>query len=58
MPVDSGEAVVTKVSAIAQYSLQNEGETYVDLLEILEKYIDKVDVTKPFLIKNGVKVLL
>lgn len=44
--------------AITQYDLQNEGETYEDLLKILEKYIDKESVSKPFLVKNGVKVIL
>ena len=49
---------MAKVSAIAQYNLQNEGETYEDLLEILEKYIDEESAPKPYLIKNGVKVIL
>lgn len=43
--------------AINQDSLQ-EGEIYEDLLVILEQYIDKVSDPKPFLVKNGVKVIL
>lgn len=45
-------------SAEAQYSPQDEGESYEDLLEILAKYIDKECEPKPFLVKNGVKVIL
>lgn len=31
---------------------------YEDLLEILAKYSEEEAVSKPFLIKNGVKVIL
>lgn len=50
--------VVAKVSAKVRDAQKNEGETYEDLLEILEKYIDKESTQKPFLIKDGVKVVL
>jgi len=38
--------------------LQNDGQSYEDLLEILEKYREEQPVNSPFLIKNGVKVIL
>jgi hypothetical protein len=38
--------------------LQNDGQIYEDLLEILEKYFDEEPVKTPFLIKNDVKVIL
>lgn len=38
--------------------LQDDGQTYEDLLEILEKYSNEELVEIPFLIKNGVKVIL
>ena len=50
--------VVAVASAEAQYSPQDEGESYEDLLEILEKYYVEEPVKTPFLIKNGVKVIL
>lgn len=31
---------------------------YEDLLEILDKYSEKKATSKPFLIKNGIKVIL
>lgn len=44
--------------AVTNHDLQNEGEKYENLLEILEKYIDKEADKKPYLVKNGVKVIL
>lgn len=44
--------------AVTNHDLKNESENYEDLLEILEKYIDKEVAKKPYLIKNGVKVIL
>jgi hypothetical protein len=49
---------VVVASAEAQYNPQNEGESYEDLLEILAEYIDKESESKPFLVKNGVRVIL
>lgn len=31
---------------------------YEDLLEILDKYSEEEAVNKPFLVKNGIKVIL
>lgn len=49
--------MATRPAAIKQ-DLQLEGEQYEDLLEILEKYVDEEVAKKPYLIKNGVKVIL
>lgn len=38
--------------------LRNDGQTYEDLLEILEQYYSEELAKEPFLIKNGIKVIL
>lgn len=49
---------MVKTPAHIQGDLQAEGQTSEDLLEILKKYIDKQGISKPYLIKDGKKVIL
>lgn len=49
---------MVKAPTLAQDSPITEGETYQDLLAILEIYISKESVQRPFLIKDGIKIIL